>query len=86
MAVLIGVVVNVLLIPSLYRLLGLPGAALATAIAFTIEMVVATLYFLRLTSLKVGDLLLPRKSDYTSLLILLRRIPRRVFTRDPDRP
>ena len=85
MAVLVGVIVNVLLIPSLYRVLELPGAALATALAYAVEMTLVTVFFLRFTSIGPGELFRPRRSDYTSLLTLLRRLPRRVLARGPDR-
>ena len=68
-AVVSNIAANVFLIPRL----GLNGAALSSTISYTLCAVVVVIYFVRVTGVTLGDLVLPTSADVRYLIRTIRR-------------
>jgi Na+-driven multidrug efflux pump len=72
-ALLVNIGLNILLIPRM----GVSGAALASAVSYTLNALVVLTAFLRISGLRAAVVLVPRGSDFRLLRDSLRMAIRR---------
>jgi O-antigen/teichoic acid export membrane protein len=80
LAILAGLIVNLCLLPILFPLLGLPGAALTLSIAYGVEMLLVVYWFGAFSGLSYGVLWRPEGEDRKEIkgfIVRLRQVIRR---------
>jgi len=64
LGLVVNIGVNLVLIPRL----GINGASISSSIGYSLVLVIALIYYMRLTDSRLGDVLMPRRSDFAALL------------------